>query len=56
MEISHENVYLHIPVAQLPRFGIDGENVSCCVDVLLAALPTASVAESELCFEADSDP
>lgn len=50
------------PVEQILRLGMDGEDVSCGMDDLLAASKAsaagseASVAECELCFEGDSEP
>lgn len=53
---------LHMPVEQLLRLGMDGEDLSCGTDDLLAAcnasvtVSEASDAEGELCFRGDSEP
>lgn len=50
-----ETKCLNIPVEQLLRLGMDGEDLSCCMDDLLTACDV-SVAEGELCFGEDSEP
>lgn len=50
---------LHLPVEQLLRLGMDGEDLSGCMDDLLTACDASaavSVAEGELCFGLDSGP
>lgn len=50
------------PVEQLLRLGMDGDDLSCCMDDLLTAcddsfaVSDASVADGELCFGDDSEP
>lgn len=46
---------LHVPVEQLLRLGMDGEDLSCCMDDLLTACD-ASVVNGKLCFGDDSEP
>lgn len=48
---------LHKPVEQLLRLGMDGEDLSCCMDDLLTAVAVseASAADGELCFVQDSE-
>lgn len=47
---------------QLLRLGMDGDDLSCCMDDLLPAcddsfpVSDASVAEGALCFGGDSEP
>lgn len=46
----------------LLRLGVDGEDLSCCMDDLLTtceasgAVSEASAADGELCFGEDSEP
>lgn len=45
------------PVEQPLRLGMDGEDLSCCMDDLLTAcVAPAAVSEGELCFGGDSEP
>lgn len=52
----------HVPVEQLLRLGMDGEDRSCGADDLLpacdasVAVSEASDAEGEFCFGGDSEP